>query len=52
MVNRGKKRLVAVIKREFAKPFPEINSAEDARIQKVFSTGINKIGDMLGKHSR
>jgi|TARA_B100001540_G_scaffold198318_1_gene174704 hypothetical protein len=53
MVNRGKKEVVAVIKREFAKPFPEINSAEDViRFKKVFSTGINKIGDMLGKHSR
>jgi len=53
MVNRGKKEVVAVIKREFAKPFPEINSVEDTiRFKKVFSTGINKIGDMLGKHSR
>ena len=53
MVNRGKKEVIAVIKREFAKPFPEINSAEDViRFKKVFSTGINKIGDMLGKHSR
>jgi len=53
MVNRGKKEVVAVIKREFAKPFPEINSHEDVmRFKKVFSTGINKIGDMLGKHSR
>ena len=53
MVNRGKKEVIAVIKREFTKPFPEINSAEDAiRFKKVFSTGINKIGDMLGKHSR
>ena len=53
MVNRGKKEVVAVIKREFAKPFPEINSAEDViQFKKVFSTGINKIGDMLGKHSR
>ena len=53
MVNRGKKEVVAVIKREFAKPFPEINSVEDAILfKKIFSTGINKIGDMLGKHSR
>jgi len=53
MVNRGKKEVVAVIKREFANPFPEINSEEDViRFKKVFSTGINKIGDMLGKHSR
>ena len=29
MVNRGKKEVVAVIKREFSKPFPEINSAAD-----------------------
>jgi len=53
MVNRGKKEVVSVIKREFAKPFPEINSAEDViRFKKTFSSGINKIGDMLGKHSR
>ena len=53
MVNRGKKEVVAVIKREFAKPFPEINSVDDAiKFKKIFSTGINKIGDMLGKHSR
>ena len=53
MVNRGKKEVVAVIKREFTKPFPEINSVDDAiKFKKIFSTGINKIGDMLGKHSR
>ena len=53
MVNRGKKEVIAVIKREFTKPFPEINSVDDViRFKKVFSTGINKIGDMLGKHSR
>ena len=53
MVNRGKKEVVSVIKREFAKPFPEINSAEDViRFKKTFSSGINKIGDMLGNHSR
>ena len=53
MVNRGKKEVVAVIKREFAQPFPEINSDADVmRFKKIFSTGINKIGDMLGKHSR
>ena len=53
MVNRGKKEVIAVIKREFSNPFPEINSVEDVmRFKKVFSSGINKIGDMLGKHSR
>ena len=53
MVNRGKKEVVAVIKREFSKPFPEINSVADViQFKKVFATGINKIGDMLGKHSR
>jgi len=53
MVNRGKKEVVAVIKREFAKSLPEINSVEDViKFKKIFSTGINKIGDMLGKHSR
>jgi len=53
MVNRGKKEVIAAIKREFTTPFPEINSLEDVtRFKKIFSTGINKIGDMLGKHSR
>ena len=52
MVNRGKKEVIAAIKREFTTPFPEINSLEDVtRFKKTFSTGINKIGDMLGKHS-
>jgi len=53
MVNRGKKEVISSIKREFANPFPEINSSEDVmRFKKVSSSGINKVGDMLGKHSR
>ena len=53
MVNRGKKEVISSIKREFATPFPDINSPNDvARFKKVSSAGINKVGDMLGKHSR
>tara|TARA_B110000116_G_scaffold248796_1_gene242050 strand:- start:452 stop:1750 length:1299 start_codon:yes stop_codon:yes gene_type:complete len=53
MVNRGKKEVISSIKKEFAAPFPEINSPNDVtRFKKVSSAGINKVGDMLGKHSR
>ena len=53
MVNRGKKEVISSIKKEFANPFPDINSPDDVmRFKKVSSAGINKVGDMLGKHSR
>ena len=53
MVNREKKEVIAVIKKEFGNPFPDINLHDDViQFKKVFSTGINKIGDMLGKHSK
>jgi hypothetical protein len=53
MVNRGKKEVIAAIKKEFANPFPDINSPDDVmRFKKVSTAGINKVGDMLGKHSR
>ena len=53
MVNRGKKEVISSIKKEFANPFPEINSPDDVpRFKKVSSSGIKKVGDMLGKHSR
>ncbi|MEC7710788.1 MAG: hypothetical protein VX587_00560 [Thermoproteota archaeon] len=53
MVNRGKKEVISSIKREFANPFPEINSPEDViRFRKASTSGINKVGDMLGKHSK
>jgi hypothetical protein len=53
MVNRGKKEVISAIKKEFANPFPEINSPDDVvRFKKVATAGINKVGDMLGKHSR
>ena len=53
MVNRGKKEVIASIKKEFANPFPDINSSADVILfKKVSSAGINKVGDMLGKHSR
>ena len=53
MVNRGKKEVITSIKKEFVNPFPEINSSDDVlRFKKISSSGINKVGDMLGKHSR
>ena len=53
MVNRGKKEVISSIKKEFANPFPDINSPDDImRFKKVTAAGIKKVGDMLGKHSR
>ena len=53
MVNRGKKEVISSIKKEFANPFPEINTPDDVmRFKKISSGGINKVGDMLGKHSK
>ena len=53
MVNRGKKEVIASIKKEFANPFPDINTPDDViRFKKISTAGINKVGDMLGKHSR
>ena len=53
MVNRGKKEVISAIKNEFGKPFPDIDSADDVmRFKKASTAGINKVGDMLGKHSK
>ena len=53
MVNRGKKEVISSIKKEFGNPFPDINSADDVmRFKKISTAGINKVGDMLGKHSK
>ena len=53
MVNRGKKEVISSIKKEFANPFPDINSPDDImRFKKATTAGIKKVGDMLGKHSR
>jgi len=53
MVNRGKKEVISSIKKEFANPFPEINSSDDVmRFRKASNAGIKKVGDMLGKHSK
>ena len=53
MVNRGKKEVISSIKKEFVNPFPDINSPDDVmRFKKISTAGINKVGDMLGKHSR
>ena len=53
MVNRGKKEVISSIKKEFANPFPDINSPDDViRFKKAATAGINKVGDVLGRHSR
>ena len=53
MVNRGKKEVISAIKKEFGNTFPDINSADDVmRFKKASTAGINKVGDMLGKHSK
>ena len=53
MVNRGKKEVIASIKKEFANPFPDINSPNDVmQFKKASTARIKKVGDMLGKHSR
>ena len=53
MVNRGKKEVISSIKKELGNPFPDINSADDVmRFKKISTAGINKVGDMLGKHSK
>ncbi len=53
MVNRGKKEVISSIKKEFGNPFTDINSADDVmRFKKISTAGINKVGDMLGKHSK
>jgi predicted nuclease with TOPRIM domain len=53
MVNRGKKEVISSIKKEFANPFPDINSPDDVmRFKKMSTAGIKKVGDMLGKHSK
>ena len=53
MVNRGKKEVISAIKNEFGKPFPDIVSTDDVmRFKKTSTAGINKVGDMLGKHSK
>ncbi len=53
MVNRGKKEVISAIKNEFGNPFPDIDSTDDVmRFKKTSTAGINKVGDMLGKHSK
>ncbi|MDC0212024.1 hypothetical protein OAK30_06170 [Candidatus Nitrosopelagicus sp.] len=53
MVNRGKKEVISAIKKEFGNTFPDINSTDDVmRFKKTSTAGINKVGDMLGKHSK
>ena len=53
MVNRGKKEVISAIKKEFSNPFPDISSPNDVlRFKKASTAAINKVGDMLGKHSR
>jgi hypothetical protein len=53
MVNRGKKEVISAIKKEFSNPFPDISSPNDVlRFKKASTAAINKVGDILGKHSR
>nr|ACF09830.1 hypothetical protein [uncultured marine crenarchaeote AD1000-207-H3] len=53
LVERGKKEVISVIKRESSVQLPEINSYNDV---KIFNTSANKllkkIGDALGRQSR
>ena len=53
IIKRGKKEIMSCIKNELTNTFPEVNSFDDAiRFQKITSSRIKKVGDMLGKHSR
>jgi len=53
IIKRGKREIMSCIKNELTNPFPEVNSFDDAiQFQKITSSRIKKVGDMLGKHSR
>ena len=53
LVERGKKEVISVIKRESIVQLPEINSYEDVKIFNVASNRmLKKIGDALGRQSR
>ena len=53
LVERGKKEVISVIKRESIVQLPEINSYEDVKIFNVTANRmLKKIGDALGRQSR
>ncbi len=53
LVERGKKEVISVIKRESIVQLPEINSYEDVKIFNAASNRmLKKIGDALGRQSR
>ena len=52
LVERGKKEVISIIKRESIVELPEINSYEDVKDFNVISGKmLKKIGDALGRHS-
>ena len=53
LVERGKKEVISVIKRESTVKLPEINSYDDVKIFNTTTTRmLKKIGDALGRQSR
>ena len=53
LVERGKKEVISVIKRESTVQLPEINSYDDVKIFNTTTTRmLKKIGDALGRQSR
>ena len=53
LVERGKKEVISVIKRESTIQLPEINSYDDVKIFNITTTRmLKKIGDALGRQSR
>ena len=53
LVERGKKEVISVIKRESTVQLPEINSYDDVKIFNITTTRLlKKIGDALGRQSR
>jgi len=52
LVERGKKEVISVIKKESIVQLPEINSYDDVKIfNETASRMLKKIGDVLGRHS-
>ena len=52
LVERGKKEVISIIKRESVVELPEINSYEDVKdVNAIAGRMLKKIGDALGRHS-
>ncbi len=52
LVERGKKEVISIIKRESIVQLPEINSYEDVQnFNTIAGKALKKIGDALGRHS-